>query len=364
MIIETIKSNNGSLSKAATELGISRTALRCKLGQIKLDEIRNGHESNKIVTGTSTLFKYDNDDGTKILQWVKEKPEHKVILSNLRSAVDELLSELPKYEYKGKSFDEGINTLTLYTLTDCHIGAYSWKEETGSDWDLKIAEKSLTSAIARLVSASYSKYGLLNLQGDFLHYSGMESKTELHGHHLDSDSRQNKMIRVSVRVIRNCIESLLSRHDHVIISLVEGNHDISATGYLAEIINILYEDNPWVEVLTSPKPYKVYQYGKTFIGMTHGHLKKVESLPELFSSMFPKEYGETKYRYIHCGHRHHETMRETSNFKVTQHSTFAAPDAYAARGGWINKRQIRSVTYSPIYGEISTNVVTPEMIVV
>lgn len=47
---------------------------------------------------------------------------------------------------------------------------------------------------------------------------------------------------------------------------------------------------------------------------------------------------------------------------VIQHSTLAARDAYAARGGWMSERHVTSITYSDKYGQVARNTVTPEML--
>jgi hypothetical protein len=73
-------------------------------------------------------------------------------------------------------------------------------------------------------------------------------------------------------------------------------------------------------------------------------------------------WGSTTKRYIHTGHRHHTHIKEHSGVTVEQHPTLAARDAYAARGGWIAERQVSSITYSDLYGQVAKNTVTPEMI--
>ena len=47
---------------------------------------------------------------------------------------------------------------------------------------------------------------------------------------------------------------------------------------------------------------------------------------------------------------------------VLQHSTLAARDAYAARGGWHSERQATSITYHSRWGQVARHTVTPEML--
>jgi len=46
--------------------------------------------------------------------------------------------------------------------------------------------------------------------------------------------------------------------------------------------------------------------------------------------------------------------------KVRQHATLAAPDAHAARGGWLSERQAVCETFHADRGKIGEVVVTPE----
>jgi hypothetical protein len=124
----------------------------------------------------------------------------------------------------------------------------------------------------------------------------------------------------------------------------------------------LYENEPRIKVIDSELPYYVYQHGQTMLAWHHGHLSKNNALPILFASQFPKMWGETKKRYAHCGHRHHVEEKEHSGMTVIQHSTLAARDAYASRGGWMSERHVTSITYSDKYGQVARNTVTPEMI--
>jgi hypothetical protein len=82
----------------------------------------------------------------------------------------------------------------------------------------------------------------------------------------------------------------------------------------------------------------------------------------LFAATFPALWGATTKRYCHVGHRHHVDEKEHSGMKVTQHSTLAARDAYAARGGWTSERQAVAITYHAKYGEVGRVTVTPEML--
>lgn len=47
---------------------------------------------------------------------------------------------------------------------------------------------------------------------------------------------------------------------------------------------------------------------------------------------------------------------------LEQHRTLAAPDAYAASGGWLSGRSACAITYSKDYGELSRVTIPWEML--
>jgi hypothetical protein len=62
---------------------------------------------------------------------------------------------------------------TVYTLTDCHVGALAWHREGGADWDLQIAEDTLIGCFRHMIESSpASDMAVVNQLGDFLHFDG------------------------------------------------------------------------------------------------------------------------------------------------------------------------------------------------
>lgn len=313
-----------------------------------------------LVKGVSTYY---DKDGNKAGQWVKSSLDHRLANDAMRAAIDELASSIPRAKpVKGPTHTLD-HLCTLYTLTDCHVGMKAWAPETGADWDLEIAEKTLTGALDYLIDASpRSSTCVLNQLGDWLHFDSLSSITPTSGHLLDADSRFPKVVSISTRILRYCIDRLLLKHGTVIALMAEGNHDMASSVWLRHLFGLLYENEPRFKMLESEIPYYVHTHGQTMLAFHHGHLKKNDHLPLLFAAQYAKEWGSTTKRYCHTGHRHHVEEKEHSGMTVVQHATIAARDAYAARGGWIAERKIKAITYHTEYGETSTVTVVPEML--
>lgn len=328
------------------------------------DAMTRGLPAPLVSRGNSVLR---DGDGKILLTWEKSKLDDQRWLEAIMQAVDALSEELPRLEptpVKPRVAQASVaSLLTVYTLTDSHVGMLAWGKETGADWDLRIAERVLTDCFEEMIRAApNSKVGFLNQLGDFLHQDGLQAVTPTSHHHLDSDGRFEKIIEVAVRILRRVIGLMLAKHEKVVVGLFEGNHDIVSSIWLRKLFEALYENEPRVEIIDSKLPYSVYQHGKTLLAFHHGHMKKNGELPLLIAAQFPREWGATTKRYVHVGHRHHTDIKEHSGITVHQHPTLAARDAYAARGGWIADRQVTAITYHAEFGQVRADSVVPEML--
>jgi len=78
--------------------------------------------------------------------------------------------------------------------------------------------------------------------------------------------------------------------------------------------------------------------------------------------MFRSMFGRSLQAYVHIGHRHSDDARKGTLMYVEQHETLAAPDAYAAGGGWLSGRSAKRITYSKQFGEVGRDILRPEMV--
>src|SRR5699024_8144061 len=89
--------------------------------------------------------------------------------------------------------------LNCYVISDYHFGMLSWSDETGADWDLDIAEKTLVrwfeQAIAQSPDTEKAVFAQLS---DLLHYDGFDAVTPESKHLLDADGRFPKLVRTVI----------------------------------------------------------------------------------------------------------------------------------------------------------------------
>jgi len=368
--LDALEAHGGNISQTASALGLSRSTFRNRLDAakrralsdelgkhiVKPDPVIDGFGVSKV----STLY---GPDGDVKAQWVQQKPEAQQALDAMRAAVDAMAGEIDPVKPIAPPMTALDHLLTLYNFFDYHVGMLAWHKEGGADWDLQVAERTGVGAMKMLVSgAPASDTAIVNIGGDFLHFDGLLPVTPTHGHVLDADSRFGKVVDVAIRLIRQLVALALQKHRHVILLVMEGNHDLSSSLWLRKLFAALYEDETRITVHESERPYYAIEWGVNLLGFHHGHMKKNEQLPSLFAAMFREQWGRCPKVHIHTGHRHHLEVKDHTGARVTQHPTLAAMDAHASRHGYFTDREITAITYSKFTGQAASNTVTPEML--
>jgi len=312
------------------------------------------------VKGKTTLV---DAEGRIMMQHIMERDTAERQAEALRAMVAALKEDLPRVNITPAPQGTQANLLNQFTITDNHFGMLSWREETGSDYDLRIAEELLLDWFAAAIDLAPDAHTAVLAQiGDLMHHDALESVTPAHKHVLDADSRLQKVIRVVIRTIRRIIDMLLQKHQHVHVIMASGNHDPASSAWLREMLAVMYEDEPRISVDNSPSLYYAYEWGKTALMYHHGHKRGVNNVDATLAGTFRELYGRSKYAYAHVGHRHSDEGRKSGLMYIEQHETLAAPDAYAAGGGWLSGRSAKVITYHREFGEVGRLTLRPEMV--
>jgi len=382
-------------SEAASRLGIARSTFQNRL--------RKAAERGLVKPGVETMPGYvikelskKTDDGTWIRQakepgevfelpdgfdwkrisgmvdadgrwkggWKIAEPDVAARKAAMEAASAAFAESLPRAEPTSPPAYTVDTLLNLYVLTDVHLGSLAWSEETGSaDYDLKLAEQLIDDWFAAAIElAPPSETAILAQLGDLLHWDGFESVTPTNRHVLDGDSRFDKMVRVAIRVVRKIVRRLLTKHKFVHIVMADANHDPASESWLRGWMAAHYEDEPRITVDDSAGTYYAYKHGDVSLFLHHGHRRKIGNVDSVFAGRYREIYGSTKYSYAHLGHLHSDELKTTNLMKVERHETLAAPDAYAANGGWLSGRSAKVITYSKAHGEVARLTLTPGMV--
>ena len=362
---------HGSIRKAAEALGCHHANITRGIQTVKKYAAQRGYAPESDMTHISPegfkvkgVSSYYNEDGKLTGQWVKTAEDK-------QARIDALIERLESFEWKPapiiplKTENHDSDLCTLLTLTDFHLGMYAYGKETGDDWNTDMAAGEYLQAIQEMCDGSpNSETGILNLQGDFMHWDGLDAVTPTSKHVLDADTRFSRLIDTSLDVIMASVEIMLGKFKQVKVIVCEGNHDLVGSMWIRKAIKKIYENNERVEIDDTDFPFYAHLHGDIMLGFHHGHKVKNQNLPALFSSepRYRAMWGQAQYTYIHTGHYHHteQMMGEGGGAIVERHPTLSGKDAYAARGGYHSWRAAHAITYHSDFGEHRRVTVTPK----
>lgn len=356
---------HGSIRKAAAALGKGYATVQELVSKASRKGYAPGHFDNGTAPGFSigkvTIQRGPNGQVERV--WERQHADAQNAIAAMEAAARAFSEAIEPVAPLPAPVTQSADLLTLYTLTDAHVGMLAWHREGGQDWDLTIAEDTIVGCFAEAIrQAPHSGTAIFNQLGDLLHYDSLTAVTPTSGHILDADGRFTKMVETAVRIIRRIIARMLVKHKHVHVIMAEGNHDMASSVWLRTMMKALYEKEPRITVDDSALPYYCYEFGETFLGFHHSHIRKMEQLPGVMAAQFAKEWGRTTKRYCHTGDKHHAREADTMGMHVIQHPTLAARDAYAARGGWYSERYMQAMTFHKQFGLVGRVIVCPEML--
>jgi hypothetical protein len=184
--VEAYKANNRSWLEAAKAIGVSRCSIGDRLKQaakrgLLLDHppAMPGFEVTKVATdpngGQHITQKLEHGDvfempkthflgkmtvqrdpeGRVVQDWIRVMPDEAAREAAIRAVIHGLCSDLPREErVTAAAIIRNDDLLNQYTVTDLHFGKLAWGEETGSDYDMKIAEQLLLDWFAMAIRLS------------------------------------------------------------------------------------------------------------------------------------------------------------------------------------------------------------------
>lgn len=367
---------HGSTRKAAKALGIDRRNVQRALERLRktaaernvapdenwcLDGKSNPAPEGFHVKRKSVYTGVDgNVSGWTIMERDKEDrlQAFKDMIADFADAYKGLAPRIKERKTKsGKGYIK--DRCVVYPLGDPHFGMHAWCEETGTDFDLKIAERNLEEATQKLVEASPpTEIGVLVNLGDFFHADGVTATTHK-GTRVDVDTRWPKVFLVGYLTIVRLVEEMLMKHREVHVYTVIGNHDTETSMALSVSLMAHFHNNPRAKVHVEPTRVHTFIFGKVMLAFHHGDTLvknglKSQRLIDVLTTRFAEDWGKTRYRYAHVGHYHHvQKDKEHPGIIVESHRTLAGTDAWHAAHGYLAGRHMQSIEYHQDHGEVS-----------
>lgn len=327
-------------------------------GLLPLDS-GNTVESGQILKGTATYHYGDKATG-KPAQWIRTDVDKENQLAAFKEAVESIASSLSPLPPMKEVVDCNEETTSVYISNDIHFGALCWAPESGTDWDLKIAESTVREAYDTLVqSTPASKYAIVVDLGDLMEMDDHSNMTPKSGNVLAVDGRYPKVLRAAYESLIYGIQRALEKHELVYFYNVEGNHDMSSAHAIREIIYQAFKDEPRVIIDESPSPIKYHQFNEVLLQFFHGDGMKMRSAGEAMAVDCQSIFSETKFRYGHSGHTHKDAVLDTAICRIESHRNLAGLNHWAHAQGYRSPLgTMKAITYHKSKGEIARNLYT------
>lgn len=304
-------------------------------------------------------------DGSTVVQWSSYRQAAKDRWEACKAAIVAHVAEyVREAEPAGPSVHpSNADLITLYPIGDPHVGMLAWWKEVGASFDLKIAERELVECIRQLVDdAPASEQAIVTNLGDFFHAQDDNQRTPRGGNKLDVDGRQGKVGQVGLRIFRTLVDAALTKHRHVRVRTLPGNHDPTVCFWLVEYLRATYARETRVTVEDAFNPYQFDTFGRNLFGWCHGDGAKLADLGAIMATDVPAQWGAATFRYFHVGHVHHWSQKELPGLVVETHRTLAGRDAWHHHSGYRSGRALKALTYHREYGLDSVAVVGIERV--
>jgi hypothetical protein len=236
---------------------------------------------------------------------------------------------------------DSANMLELL-MPDLHAAKLAWSKETGfKNYDTHIAVDTYRRAMDRLIQSASSvnlDKIILGVGNDLLQADNIQGTT-YSGTKVDVDSRYRKTY-VTVRKMMSEAVEKLRLIAPVEVKVVPGNHDTLSAFTLGDSLECKFENYSDVLVDNAPIQHKIVEWGDVFLILTHGHNGKQSDYGIWMASQYPKEFGRTKFREIHVGHKHKTALDEKFGVRVRTFSALCEPDEWHATNLFVGNLKV------------------------
>ena len=323
---------------------------QCKKWDLGIKNTSNQIETKELYS-VSAKFKAIKEENNVSLQ-------KDIILKELFQSAPKL-DKLFNFQVERGKKVEYKKCLLEIAIPDAHFGKLSHKEESGEDYDLKIATERFVNTVQSLISkvdlTSVERI-LLPIGNDLINVDNKYNMTTS-GTPQDCDTRFYKIVRTVKNLLIDTI-NYLAPIAPIDVVIIPGNHDEQTSFMIGEMLDAYYSQTTRVTIFNTASLRKYYQYGKTSILFTHGNKEKHTDLGMIFAAENPKLWAETTQRYIQLGHLHHNkkvnylTTQEFQGFEIQIIPSISGSDAWHYGKGFNSLKQAKAFLFDKEEGKI------------
>lgn len=302
-----------------------------------------------VIAFTSNCWQQQTDGGGKIdlcqsKLTVKPKKQPEISLADVDAYFDEKRFKpiVPPTDYK--YIDDG--EVLEVTYVDPHNGMLAWQNESGENYDLKIAQERFLKCAWDIVNRCKHKKIkriILCVLGDVLHTANDNQTTEK-GTLQSVDGRYVKITDTTEATIVNVI-AILKSIAPVEVVWVSGNHSRISEYLVMRSVEKSFSD---VKFDIAPNPIKSIKIGNALIGLAHGDMPKKNITNNVDREA--RMIGGIKYIEQHCGHFHSEITTWVNGIIVRYLPCLCSSSAWEHQQGYLNFKAMISFVWSETNG--------------
>jgi hypothetical protein len=346
-----LKDKPGYLKEGASRLSekLNCSVETCKhaLTEARIDAKGSDFDLDNVSISEISEFKQflkDNEiketDVKSVKFWQNMQGDHRFsvvvkgeddLIAQAKAEIEELLeSYSPKVEADYKPVQDAV--VYEISLPDIHYGKY-----TGQTLDE--AEEEYMQTVKELLNKANGlniERILLPIGNDGLNSEGYSRATTKGTPQQDSAEWQETFVGYCSLMVRAINFLALSAPVDVVV--IQGNHDYERMFYAGEFLRAFFLNDERVSIDNNFDSRKYYKYGVNLIMFTHGDKEKPAEMPLIMATEQPILFAETKFREVHCGHKHKEMVNEYRGIKVRFIPSICANDAWHKMMGYEAKR--------------------------
>jgi hypothetical protein len=195
---------------------------------------------------------------------------------------------------------------------------------------------------------------VLPISNDFFHTDNYQNQTT-QGTPQDTIMDYSSEYELGFVILVDTINMLRQNANHVVVVLVQGNHDRTKSFYLAHALDVYFKEDIDVDFIREHSVIKGITLGNTFIGWHHGNCK-IEDLPLLFAThpQYSQSFGNAKYREVHTGDKHHYMAKEVKGVRIQQMPSLSGTDRWHLDNNYVHSvRAALALVYDDEHGKVA-----------
>lgn len=223
-------------------------------------------------------------------------------------------------QLKHKKADANLddNLLMEIAPVELHLGKLSNEEETGENYDLKIARNLFIDIFKRILEKQKTaKCGkcVIVIGSDFFNSESDNMTTGKTPQ--ENDTRYKKLFSTGLNMYATAITSLREEFNHIDVMLCSGNHARAMEFFMYVALQQYFKDDNIINFKNDYKDTQAYVFGNCGIFYNHGDnnlQRTIKSIPAEFYEV----WGRTIYRELHLGHLHKEVLVDDESGIITR----------------------------------------------